>query len=341
MSICTKHIVCSHLLNDKFNEFKIKSLFYINPHHIFNIEDNIHYNTLKTKNYDIYESYITNSNQKEHSVLKFKELIDNFDISKMKPIQLKFNYDIKKYVILDGVHRLSILIYKKILTNEIPIQYLDIIYDENSINAIKQKLHFTTNQHNYNHWHNRTEYGYHSYNINNINIVGQRVPKIRLSHMKKIVDFKNKTIIDFGCNSGSMLFHMPEIKKGYGLDYSKSCIMAANFIKNILNYNNTLNFYVQDLNEFKFNDFLNKINETKVDIILLLSLGSWVKNWEILYTESFNNSESIILETNNDIEGAPQLLLFNKMGAKITRISNNSSDDTTGNMGRKTYLITK
>ena len=46
-----------------------------------------------------------------------------------------------------------------------------------------------------------------------------------------------------------------------------------------------------------------------------------------------------ILETNNDIEGKPQLDFFKSLNCSITLLSDTSNDDTTGNYGRKTYPL--
>ena len=43
--------------------------------------------------------------------------------------------------------------------------------------------------------------------------------------------------------------------------------------------------------------------------------------------------------TKNDNEGKPQLELFKNLGCNIKLINEKSDDDTTGNIGRKTYII--
>jgi SAM-dependent methyltransferase len=242
---------------------------------------------------------------------------------------------------MDGVHRLSILKYNNIISDCVPLELLEITYDNNTINEIKEMLSKTTQKSFYNGWNNRTTYGYHSFNISNIKLEGQRQPHIRLNKMNKFIDFKNKTIIDFGCNNGGMLLHLPQIKEGWGLDYSEDCIIAANKISNILKYNNKTVFIQKDLNKFNYDEFIKNNNIGKVDIIFLLSLGSWIKEWKSLYSKSYNIADTIILETNNDKEGIPQLELFENLGANIKLISSTSNDDTTNNYGRKTYIITK
>ena len=198
----------------------------------------------------------------------------------MQPIILEYNSTINKYIIRDGVHRLSILLFKNIFTSLIPLKYFNIKYDNKTIQNIKQKLITTTENKYDNDWNNRTTFGYHSFNIYNINIPGQRNPIKRLEIIRKHIDFKNKTVLDFGCNSGGMLLHLPDIKKGIGYDFNNNCIIAANYINNILQYNNDLTFFVKDLNFMNFHE----IKDIKVDVLFLLALGSWIKNWEKLYT---------------------------------------------------------
>ena len=99
-----------------------------------------------------------------------------------------------------------------------------IVYSQENINIIKHYLSLTTKQNHYNNWNNRTKYGYHSFHIDNININGQRIPHIRLNHMKKKINFKNLNILDIGCNTGGMIFHLQELKSAIGIDFNKECI---------------------------------------------------------------------------------------------------------------------
>ncbi len=216
---------------------------------------------------------------------------------------------------------------------------MEFIYSDEIINNIKNNLVKTTKKNHYNGWSNRTNYGYHSFKIDNINFLGQRRPWIRLNKMKQYYNFDNKTLIDFGCNTGGMIFHLPELKRAIGLDYDKNCINSCNYMSSIINNNVNYTFITQDLNVFDFNTFAKNNNIEKVDVIFLLSIGSWVKEWKKLYEECVKYSNTIIFETNNDIEGKPQLELFKKLNCIITLISDNSEDDITDNFGRKTYLI--
>ena len=344
MSLLLKDIVCKHYLIDELLQkyaSDISNVEYVEPHHVFAIEDSIHYNTLKTDDYTLYNHLVTATSQHEHSVDIFKNLLATFDLDKMEPICLKYDMNLGKYVITDGLHRITILLHKKLIDLSISLDLLKIEYSDKTIDSIKEKLSASVGITHYNSWNNRTRYGYHTFNIDNIDIPGQRQPAIRLDILKKHIDFDNKSVIDFGCNTGGMLLHLPRIQKGYGMDYSRQCIDAAKHIRDTLKYNNSLEFIVQDLNEFEMSTFMSEYDITeKVDIVFVLALGSWVRNWHKLYTDSYNNSKILVLETNNDTEGVPQLELFKTLGADIKLISEGSFDDTTGNHGRKTYIIT-
>ena len=346
MSILLSNIYCRHwLINDKLKKILENCVYKVlksNSLHGLHILDSIHYNTLKKNDFSLYEELIVKTKQEEHSVTIFKNLLENFDINKMPKIKVVHNYKLNKYFIIDGVHRMCILLFKNIINERVPLKYLDIKYDNDTIINIKKLLGKSVGISYYNGWNNnRTTFGYHSFKINNINILGQRQPIKRLTIMKDHIDFKNKTIIDFGCNNGGMLLHLSEIKEGIGFDYSQECINSAVGIRDILKYNNSLSFIKTDLNHFNLNDYITQNNVNNIDIIFLLSLGSWIKKWKKLYTESFNNCKTIILEINNDTEGMPQLELFKKLGGDIKMIMDRSIDDTTNNFKRKTYIITK
>lgn len=214
-------------------------------------------------------------------------------------------------------------------------------FSEEVIDEIKKKLSNTTGNNHYNNWHNRTTYGYHSFDIGNLKLIGQRQPKLRLDYIKQHISFDNKTIIDFGCNTGGMIFHSPELKCALGLDFNNECIDACKYISSELKYNTEHFFDVCDLNYFDLNSYLLSKNIEKVDIGLLLSLGSWVSEWKTLYDACIKTCNVIILETNNDVEGKPQLEFFESHGCSIELINEKSTDDTTGNYGRKTYIIKK
>lgn len=208
----------------------------------------------------------------------------------------------------------------------------------NKEEEIKKCLIKTVNHVMYNGWSNsQTEYGYHSYNFLNIKIKGQRNPSIRLNNFRNFFDFHNKNVIDFGCNVGAMLHHLEEIKFGLGFDYDPSCIEAAIDISNILERKN-LTFIKHDFDKDSYSNLLKSIY-FKPDVIFLLSIGSWVESWPYLYEISLSYNCSIFLETNNQQVSISQLEFFKKKNLDIVLVSDNSNDDITGNLERKTYFI--
>jgi hypothetical protein len=346
MSINIDNIYCNHNLQSNSikytHDINFESFNY--PKHniltSFHIKDTIHYNALIKDNYKDYKLYIEMTDQKEHSVDKFLNLKNNFDINKMEKICVEYFFDKNKYFVTNGVHRLSILLFKQIITDSIPIKYLEIKYDSKTIDFIKEGLLNSKDLTHYNGWNNkRGEYGYHSFDIFNIKLQGQRVPQKRLEILRRNVDFTNKNIVDFGCNTGGMLLHIFELSNGIGIDYDKNCIKIANDIHKILKFNNDISFLQMDLNNTELN--LDSVIHMKIDIIFLFSIGSWIKNWKYIYHWSIQNSNIILFESNNDKEGISQLEFFDKYNCEVKLLSDASMDDNTNNYGRKTYIISK
>lgn len=313
----------------KFREQESETLFKVMP-----IKESINYRCLKENNFKEYEAYNKFINNLKRNKNYFVDLYQSTESLKEK-ITLFYRLDTKRFLILDGLHRLCILLWKKKILDEINEKDTKIFFSQESIDFLKKELIRTTGVCEENKsWWNRTDNGYHSFNIGNINIKGQRTPLLRLEVFRKVYNFENKTVLDLGCNNGAMLFHLTEIKKGLGIDIDSRCINCANNIKKIFNFQYDLNFEKKDLeNEINFKE--------KFDVVFLLSLGSWIKGWKNLYYNVSKISRNIFLETNNDKEGAEQLNLMNHLGYKINLIINKSKDDNTGNLLRKTYFLNK
>lgn len=97
-----------------------------------NIKDSIHNLFLqdKKKYKHLYEKYITQTDQYEHSVQNFTNLYDNFDLktfrlNKAKLYKEKKIFKSQKFIILDGVHRLTAY-YNKINNEKVSSIYLEI-----------------------------------------------------------------------------------------------------------------------------------------------------------------------------------------------------------------------
>lgn len=143
--------------------------------------------------------------------------------------------------------------------------------------------------------------GYHTHQLHKLpNVLpGQRNCSQRLSDVN--YNFKNKTVLDIGCNQGGMLFNIQDtIFEGVGLDFNPHLVNAANRIKHSHNYNN-LSFYHFDLNNEDF-DLINNFSIKTYDITFLLSVCMWIDNWEALCQWVSNNSVDCLFETNGSTE---------------------------------------
>jgi hypothetical protein len=303
--------------------------------HYIRLNNSIHYTTLVTNNYGIYNEYVYTSNQTEHSELEFRRLAQEWDITKMEKITLAFDKGLM--CIIDGVHRAAIYIFTTGKTG-IPVKHFSITYPDNVIDDISDALIKTTKPVHYNGWsNNRASHGYHSFNLFNINFVGQRNPQQRLDIMREHYSFTDKYVIDIGCNTGGMLFHCLEMKKGKGVDFDQTCIDACNVIKNKMRIYEGVSFLQTDLDK---EEQAIIFSDGPADVVFLLSLGSWIKKWKELYLLVIKNTKTIFLETNNDREGQAQLNLFAENGCEIEKVSEASKDDITNNHTRKMYKIT-
>lgn len=175
------------------------------------------------------------------------------------------------------------------------------------------------------------DYGYHTHYIDGKELGGQRNTKERLKIFKEYVDFTNKTVVDFGCCTGAMLFYLDDIKSGIGLDIDDKYITAANIIKNYLNKDN-LTFKV-----FNLEQTLDTLR-IQADIAMCLSLGSWIKNWKELYKYCRDNTGIMILETNNEQEGVKQIEYVKTLYSSVKMVCDKSLDDRTGNHRRQLWI---
>ena len=335
--ILMRHFSCPVVTNEhRFPAYAKDQSF-----HYYTVDNSIHYNSLSEDQFDLYESYITESAQPEHSVSNFRSLQNNFDVDQLKKerIEVYWHSLLEKYVVYDGCHRISIL-RRMYDSDEFPDEYVLIVSEEEhkKANQIQAVLSSCVGRTHYNGWSNRTKNGYHSYDIDGVHVAGQRNPKKRVDNFRRHYNFRGKTVLDVGCNVGGMIHHLSEIKLGIGVDYDSSCISAANQISSILQRTNT-HFYTHDCDRDRYDDLFENLVTEVPDAIFLLSVGSWIESWMELYERCIRLGSDIFLETNNDHEGREQLELFRKCGCELSLINENSVDDMTGNFGRKTYLI--
>jgi len=100
------------LFNYDLGEFYTKEAV----HYLYTVENSIHYKCLVSGDYSDYNNLITTTNQSEHSLQKFLKLKDTFDTSFLESnkIVLDWHESYSKYTVIDGAHRLAILLYNNI-----------------------------------------------------------------------------------------------------------------------------------------------------------------------------------------------------------------------------------
>ena len=115
--IYTEQILIKHLINFDYPN-KDDSKLYKEPHHLFAVEDSIHFKALEEKSFSTYKTLIETTKQKEHSESNFKKLIEDFDFEKLKEdknkITVLWDKDLEKFLIEDGSHRMAIIKHRKL-----------------------------------------------------------------------------------------------------------------------------------------------------------------------------------------------------------------------------------
>ena len=288
------------------------------------LEDSIPYRALLTGDYTLYEEYMRTTDQTMHTVEGFLRLQREWDPLHADPIQLTVEKG--RLSIIDGVHRASLLA-------PLPFSRLEIHLPPAALERIATALQHTTHGGLPNGWSNHrgtsAPFGYHTYSLWNVQFAGQRDPVMRLNIMRKHYNFAGKRVIDLGCNTGGMLFHLLEAAPSHGIDADARCIAAAEVIQR------EFTFYPHT---FEVTDLDQCTSLPPADVIFLLSMGSWLRNWATLYLAALEAAPTLFVEMNNDHEGTAQLDLLRRH-ATVTCITDGSWDDATGNHGRKMYLV--
>lgn len=196
----------------------------------------------------------------------------------------------------------------------------------NRTSLIINELKKTKGYKNYNGRSNKiTQFGYHSFDIDEIKIQGQRNTKQRINSISKYINFDGKIVVDVGCNVGGMLFHLKNIKQGFGFDFDLNVIDAANNISSILNKTNLIfkqfDFDKQDIEIFK------KELPVIPDVVFFLSIANWIKNWKTVYDYFIDLNVDIVFETNEIKSELTQLEFFEERGLEPKLIIEGSPDD--------------
>jgi len=129
---------------------------------------------------------------------------------------------------------------------------------------------------------------------------GQRDPHLRLSKLQ--MDFTGKRVLDIGTNQGGMLLAIREqLYLGVGLDYDSHMINAANRIAATVKANN-LHFFVFDLEKDPLELILDLVPDGSIDVVFLLSVCMWIKNWETVIRFCAENAPMLVFESNGSNE---------------------------------------
>lgn len=85
-------------------------------HYLYTVENSIHYKCLVSGDYSDYNNLITTTNQTEHSLNKFLKLKEKFNIDLLtdNKIIVDWHESYDKYTVIDGAHRLAIMLYNDI-----------------------------------------------------------------------------------------------------------------------------------------------------------------------------------------------------------------------------------
>lgn len=170
--------------------------------------------------------------------------------------------------------------------------------------------------------------GYHEITINGQTYAGQRRPNDRLD--KVPYDFTGKTVLDIGCNQGGMIFALQDkIKWGAGVDYDYRMINACNSIKNELALPHT-RFYTFDIDTDPHTLLQDFLPEARVDIVFLLAVCFWVRDWRPLIDYCLTISDTMLFEANGDDASiTAQIAYLKTKYTTVTQLSTDSNEDTT------------
>ena len=180
------------------------------------------------------------------------------------------------------------------------------------------------------------ESAYHSLKIKDKYYRGQRECKTRLENIG--YNFKDKNVLDLGCNVGGMLHALSgTIKFGVGIDFCHKCINAANLIRSSGNTSN-LSFYHYNLETEDLRMIQNFLPAKKVDICFLLSVCMWIENWREVIGFCSDISKNLLFEANGSKEEQIEQIEFLESKYSSVKLLDSQSLDDPLQKSRKLYL---
>lgn len=181
--------------------------------------------------------------------------------------------------------------------------------------------------------------GYHSIAIGGKRYAGQRSPNERLR--KVPFDFKGKKVLDIGCNQGGMLFEIVgDIEYGVGIDYDSRMINAANRVRSYHKVTN-IDFYVFDLEKENLGYIEDFLSSRHVDIVFLLSICMWIKNWTEVIDWACRVSNSMLFESNGSSQQQKEQEDYLMQCFEDVNMLSGTSDDDLVHRARKLYLCSR
>lgn len=179
--------------------------------------------------------------------------------------------------------------------------------------------------------------GYHTIEFRGRRLEGQRQPAKRLSLVP--YDFQGKTVLDIGCNQGGMLFELSAaLKEGIGIDYDSRMVNATNRIKAVRGTDN-VHFFVFDLEKEPLDLIRDFLPQERVDIVFLLAVCAWLKNWRDVIYFATRISDSMLFETTGtDEQQVEQEDYLRQLYRNVQLLSATSEDDASQKHRKFFYL---
>lgn len=133
---------------------------------------------------------------------------------------------------------------------------------------------------------------------------GQRNCSTRLNALVNVGNYnlRDKVVLDIGCNQGKCLVEISDqIKYGVGVDNNSDLINCANRLSSHFEKRN-LGFYTYDIDveNGSLNRMLTFLPYNKPNIIFLLAVCQWIKNWKGLISWCYENSCHLLFEDNGN-----------------------------------------
>ena len=178
--------------------------------------------------------------------------------------------------------------------------------------------------------------GYQTVEIGGEIFEGRRNPAQRLRLVP--YDFAGKSVLDIGSNQGGMLIEIAHaIKAGVGIDYDSRMINAANLLRSLKKIHN-IDFYVFDLERDDLELVTDFFSEPQVDIVFLLSICRWVKNWREIIDFSARISGRLLFESNGSREEQDRQIDYINCKYNECLLLKETSCDDARRADRKLYL---